>query len=60
VLGLSRAKILRLLQELHAAAGDEMPRHANGEGYRDEGEIRYLLKHLGIERYQAVLDVVGK
>jgi len=37
-----------------------MPRHANGEGYRDEGEIRYLLKHLGIERYQAALDVVGK
>lgn len=31
-----------------------------GEGYRDEDDIRYLLRHLGIERYQDALDVIGR
>ena len=31
-----------------------------GEGYRDEDDIRYLLKYLGIERYEDALEIIGK
>jgi len=31
-----------------------------GEGYQDENDIRYLLRHLGIEKYQDALGVIGK
>ncbi len=30
------------------------------EGYRDEDDVRYLLRFLGIERYEDALDVIGK
>src|SRR5262249_6805276 len=29
-----------------------------GEGFRDEDDIRYLLRHLGIERYDEVLPIL--
>jgi hypothetical protein len=31
-----------------------------GEGYRDEDDVRYLLRNLGIERYEDALDVIGR
>lgn len=31
-----------------------------GEGYRDEEDIRYLLRHLGVEKYQDALEIIGK
>ena len=31
-----------------------------GEGYRDEDDVRYLLKNLGIERYEDALGVIGQ
>jgi len=31
-----------------------------GEGYWDEDDIRYLLRHLGIEKYEDALAVIGK
>jgi hypothetical protein len=31
-----------------------------GEGFRDEEDVRYLLRHLGIERYEDALDVIGR
>jgi len=31
-----------------------------GEGYRDEDDIRYLLRHLGIEKYQDALEIISK
>ena len=31
-----------------------------GEGYRDEDDVRYLLRHLGIESYDEAREVIGK
>lgn len=31
-----------------------------GEGYRDEDDIRYLLKNLGIVQYEDALAIIGK
>lgn len=31
-----------------------------GEGYRDEEDIRFLLRHLGIERFEDALEVIGR
>jgi hypothetical protein len=31
-----------------------------GEGFQDENDIRYLLKNLGIERYEDALEIIGK
>lgn len=31
-----------------------------GEGYRDEEDIRYLLRHLGIRRYDDAREILGR
>ncbi len=31
-----------------------------GEGYRDEEDVRFLLRHLGIERFEDALEVIGR
>jgi hypothetical protein len=31
-----------------------------GEGFRDEEDIRYLVRHLGIERYEDALEIIGR
>jgi hypothetical protein len=31
-----------------------------GEEFHDEDDVRYLLRHLGIESYDAALDVIGR
>ena len=31
-----------------------------GEGYRDEDDVRYLLRHLGIESYDEAREVIDK
>lgn len=31
-----------------------------GEGYRDEEDIRYLLRHLGLERHEDALEIIGR
>jgi hypothetical protein len=28
--------------------------------YRDEDDVRYLLRHLGIEKYEEACEVIGK
>jgi len=30
-----------------------------GEGYHDEDDVRYLLRHLGVERYEDALEVIA-
>jgi hypothetical protein len=31
-----------------------------GEEFHDEDDIRYLLRHLGIETYEAALEIIGR
>jgi hypothetical protein len=31
-----------------------------GEGYWDEDDVRYLLRYLGIERYEDALEIIGR
>jgi hypothetical protein len=31
-----------------------------GEEFHDEDDVRYLLRHLGIESYEAALEIVGR